>query len=194
MLMKSIRGMVVSLSLLATAFSGAAGAQTSQPVKPERNGGGEYSPSFFCGEKMLRHDLDFLVAPIKSQADLKRHLNAVESFEATSPLTRLSRDARHEFVASVTFNDKGITGYRTDTLEKELTVSQIYQVLSLFGQQRNTSIFKNSRIDSELDREIMNMYKSDSSKSCDAGDYEGYKCESRGTCTRALGKICTSNC
>lgn len=193
MLMKSIRGMVLALSLVSTVFSGAVAAQTSHPVKPERGLGGEYSPSF-CGEKVLRQDLDFLVAPIKSSSDLKQHLRAVESSKVASPLARLSRDARDRFVASVTFNEKGVTGYRTDALEGELTVSQIYQVLALFGQQRNTSFFARARVESELDREIKSMFESDLKSGCGLGDHNNYKCSSRATCSRSLGDICTSNC
>jgi hypothetical protein len=80
----------------------------------------------------LQRDLASLSAPITSQRSLSRHLSAGLT---ESPLGRLSQPALRRFLASLQFNESGLTTFRYTELEAELTPTQIYQVLALFGQQ-----------------------------------------------------------
>jgi len=181
------------LSLVATVFSGTLGAQTADQIQPE-SGSDEYSTNF-CAEKMLRQDLNFLTAPIKSESDLRRHLRDVRKSDIGSPFAYLSAESRKRFAESVKFNEKGVTSYRYDVLERELTPSQIYQVLAMLGQQHNIEMFKNARIESKLDREIMDAVDSNQpTTKCSSQDIPGYFCAARATCSPSKVMICMRTC
>ena len=141
--------------------------------------------------RALSRDLAFLAAPIKSRADLKSHLKALG---VSSPLNQLQPEARARFVNSLTFNEKGLTGFRYQELE-ELSPTAIYQILALFGQQHTTGMLSGARVETDLDREIIEYttkwYIIDDEN---GKDYQGYRCSSRATCSRSASEICTSNC
>jgi len=60
---------------------------------------------------------------------------------------------------------------------------QVYQILSLFGFDDNTSAIKKPAVKACLK----------GSMKC-GNDYKEYKCASKGSCVWALNYICTSNC
>lgn len=94
--------------------------------------------------------LALYMAKIKSSADLARHLRMVPL--KSSPLGQLSDAGRKSFLSSLTFNASGLTGYRYADLEAELTPTQIFNVLALFGTQHNTPLFKNAKIKTRQDQ------------------------------------------
>lgn len=128
--------------------------------------------------------IDWALAPIKSTQGL------IELAEKASPLDALSEMARQTFIESVVFGEKGVGSYDYEVLERELTVTQAYKVLSLIGAQYTLSYLTGLKIETKLDEMLI------SSKQAQAlpGGFKGYKCESPGTCGIALTKICTSNC
>lgn len=75
---------------------------------------------------------------IRSRNDLDAYLRTTAG--AGSPINRLSPRARARFLSSLTFNQKGLTGFRYDDLRAELMPSQISHILRLFGLQADTSI------------------------------------------------------
>lgn len=123
------------------------------------------------------------VAIIASSDDLNDYLEST----AHSPLDRLSPAARQRFLDSLVFGDGGLGSYGYSDLEAELSVSEIHDILSLFGVERTTSMITGARVISDQDRELVR-------RPPPGGDHDGYKCESRGTCSSALTYICTSNC
>jgi len=149
--------------------------------------------------------VNWSVAKIKSQEDL-----ILYSQNNDSVLDLLSPESKRLFVDSIIFRDNGVAGYRFDILESELTPTQIYQVLSLIGQQHNVHVFKKARIESEED--IILLSKPEMSSAIKEGisnkagfienmggmgnsiDHNGYKCQSKGTCKISSVYICTSNC
>ena len=152
----------------------------------------------------FQRDLAMLSAPIKSERSLRSHVSAGLD---GSPLRYLSRPALERFLSSLQFNENGLTSYRYSDLEAELTPSQIYQVLSLFGQQHGTPMLRGAKIRTQLDAEIMagpvpgvaaarwNQCDVQSpSQSLTCGDKRGYRCIERGTCAESSSTICTSNC
>ena len=141
----------------------------------------------FCWEKSLDKDLQYMVAPIQSSKDLATYLSTQGT---DSPLNLLSQRGKRDFLESLTFNKKGLTGLRHDMLEKELTPTQIYRVLALFGEQALTTKLKNARIETDLDREIM----ATGQLKCSSGDRSNYKCESRASCRSAANYICLAAC
>ena len=140
----------------------------------------------------LSQDLAFLTAQIKSSKDFSSHIANIKKNK--SPLGLLSPLALKQFAESITFNESGITGYRYDVLEQELTLSQAYRVLALFGEQHNIAHLGKARIDTELDAKIRMDANEQNMLKCAGGDLSGYKCASRATCTRSSGSICKASC
>lgn len=94
-----------------------------------------------------------MLAPIKSPQDLARYLK-ITPLNASS-LKHLSDSARADFLASLTFNEKGLTSFKFATLEMELNPTRIAEILSLFGMQRATPLLVNAKIITERDRQLM---------------------------------------
>ena len=133
---------------------------------------------------------------IRSQGDLQRYLSATAT--SGSPLSALSSSGRTRFLSSVTFNEKGITGFRYADLQSELTASQMFDVLHLFGVERDIKIIPNVRVESAADRRVISAFVDDTGDLGDgvpaAKDYKNYWCVSRATCNPSDTSICTSNC
>ena len=94
--------------------------------------------------------IDFEMALIKSQADLSAYLR---SAGRDSPLMALSPGARERFLDSLAFNENGLVGYNHEELGRELTASQAYRILALFGAQRTTHLV-GARIENDADRAV----------------------------------------
>lgn len=149
----------------------------------------------------VERDLQFLAAPIKSKHDLDQHVALLKSKSFHSPLRYLSNSSLERFVASISFNEKGITGYLYDDLEKELTLSQAYEILALFGQQYNLWHLANAKVSTELDSDIRQFIakkreqeNSAAAKCSGPKDRSSYWCSSRATCSNRVGSICLSTC
>lgn len=158
------------------------------------------------------YELAQMTAPLKSRAALHDHLSQ-DLHE--SPLRYLSAAALRRFVGNITFNEKGVTGFSYEDLERELTVTQAYQVLALFGQQQFVSYLKGARVETGLDAALLRgdvpgvgiqcavhpvirslggaMTEQLETIQCD-GFLEGYRCYDAGTCSEAVRMACTSNC
>ncbi len=136
-----------------------------------------------------------VVAPmgtIRSQSDLKRYLAETASY--SSPLNALSSGARVRFLSSVTFNEKGITGFHYADLQSELTASQMFDVLHLFGAEKDVALVPNVRVETAADRRAISSLVDPVDPVGDGTDYKGYYCASRATCGPSKDSICTSNC
>jgi hypothetical protein len=130
----------------------------------------------------VRLELDRESAPVKSQWALERELNSLQ----TSPLRYLSAAARAEFVESLQFGDNGLASFKYLPLARELTPSQIYLVLQLFGFQELTANFHNARIENELDARLIQGQKVGVMND---GIREG-QCVWRATCQASAGHWC----
>jgi hypothetical protein len=149
--------------------------------------------------EVARDALDFAMAQIKSENDLQNYLQT-QGF-SQSPLDALSPPARQRFLTSLQFNERGLTSFEYRDLEEELSASQIYRILSLFGAQHDAAIMKHARVVSPVDQQIL-----DSSFHTNGfgglggfggiGDHSDYKCDRLNphTCTSDINSICTSNC
>ncbi len=134
-------------------------------------------------------ELAFLLAPIKSREDLDRYLEELrQNREARSPLNLLSPAARDRFLNSLVFTEQGLGGYQYSDLQAQLTASQAYRLLSLFGAQHTTPLIKGARIESRADQIIM------TDEAAPEGDYKDMECVSRATCGPKLTYICMSSC
>lgn len=71
------------------------------------------------------------LVPIRSAAQLSEYLETHPS----SPLDAFNKRARKLFLDSLTFSEKGLTGFRLQEIQSELTPSQAFDILSFFGVQ-----------------------------------------------------------
>jgi hypothetical protein len=143
-------------------------------------------------QALMDQDIALALAPVRSQVQLQQHL---QTNGRNSPLAALTPAAQKRFLASLRFNEKGITSFSYDDLQAELTASQIYQVLSLFGAQHTTAFMRNARVVTPMDQALLQPLGTTGplcpSQPC---DYDQYECEKKGTCAAAFNKICTRNC
>jgi hypothetical protein len=146
--------------------------------------------------EVLERARDYAAAAIKSRSDLIWY---VGNMPKSSPLEMLSNQGRARFLNSLSFGSHGLSSYSYADLQAELTASQIYRVLSLFGVQRSTPLIKGALIVTPDDRAIMAVPDSLTPQGLGHGsqlgmDHDDYRCLSRGTCESAYTYICTSNC
>ena len=149
-----------------------------------------------------QREIDEARAPIKSDADLQRYLITEQP---SSPLNQLSPEGKARFLASLHFGDKALGSYNYQALETELTASQIYDILSLFGAQATTRLIPGAVVQTSTDSLIMkpqaiNRPCGPGIDSCDSGggdgdtDYEGYGCGRPHTCIVEPNAICMHSC
>lgn len=138
----------------------------------------------------LERQVAYELAPVKSKADL--------DFISAKPsaLDLLSSDAKQRFIESIKFGDKGLAGFYYADLENELSFTQIYEILSLFGATHLISKFSNAHIETSADTllKAKSINEKKSPGLLGPTDHGGYRCESRATCVRSSLHICTSNC
>ncbi|HGM6069723.1 TPA: hypothetical protein ACKP39_003444 [Stenotrophomonas maltophilia] len=140
-----------------------------------------------AGGGLSERDVSLRFAPINSLAQLDAHL-AFRSPE--SPLMLLSDNARKTFVDSLVFTHVGLAGFSYEPIVRELSTSEAYRLLSLFGAQRTIAVLPPLRRDSTLDDVV--------SKSVSLNpvveDHPGYACTGRATCSSFINSICMSGC
>ena len=144
-------------------------------------------------QEMLKQDVALQLAPVKSRQDLEQHLRSSGS---ASPLAALSESGKRRFIASLKFNDSGITSFSYGDLQAELNASQIYQVMSLFGAQHTVAMMRNVRIQDAVDEQIMRPLGGPPGPVCPSQpcEYEGYECAKKATCSYNINTICMRNC
>jgi hypothetical protein len=129
---------------------------------------------------------------------LMADINSAEKLDAyvahafhEKPLAYLSEPARRRFLASLTFNHTGLTGFRYDDLESELTFTQAYELLRLVGAQDKARVL-DLAVASTKDAQLFNVvYKSGYQLQ---EDHKGYRCIGQYTCLDAMYYICMSGC
>ncbi|NHZ67071.1 hypothetical protein [Massilia genomosp. 1] len=89
-----------------------------------------------------REALSQAIAPIKSKEDLERYLQIIPP--KSNALNLLSPAARARFIATLTFNEKGLTSFGFEDLQRELSQDQIAKVLALFGSESSAVHIKPS--------------------------------------------------
>ena len=155
-------------------------------------------------------DLVRLNAPVKSLRECRTFQKKTPLPD--SPLSRLSKAAQNRFIASLTFNEKGTTGFSYAQLESGLSAADVHRVLALFAAQHLTHAISVGRIATETDVAIMegNCFVGsrkfaalNSGATSGPGGYinpEGgcddkdYACVARATNEQANFKICMTSC
>lgn len=143
----------------------------------------------FDTEVQRRRDIEQFLAPIKSAQDLQAHL--ANWLGRGSPLDALSPHARERFLAGLSFNARGLTGYRYDDVEAELSVSQAFELLGLFGVQDTLRIL-HLRQTTDRDAQLLGLYVNGGEHV--AADHYNYRCASRASCEFSRNFICMTGC
>ena len=137
-------------------------------------------------EQARLREIDVAMAPIKSAGDLSDYLHTAGP---ESPLMALTPGSRERFVASLQFNENGLVSYRYEELGRELTASQAYRVLALFGAQRTTYLLR-ARVESPAD-----VAASDPPRiPLMMTDHMDYRCLSPHNCFKTPLFICLTGC
>ncbi|MCC4598276.1 hypothetical protein NRY95_06625 [Xanthomonas campestris pv. phormiicola] len=175
-------------------FSSSAPLQAAQAAdKAAELVAAELSSSYSEQQKIIRKN-----AHIHSPSGLAAYIS--KNNASDSPLNSLSPAARKRFIDSLQFNDGGVTSFYYADIESQLTSSQAYELLSLFGLQGTLQFMPKLRINTASDREIIRAFGGGSStQSSTPGiplpeDHQDYWCSGRATCSRNIGSICTGNC
>lgn len=100
-------------------------------------------------------DVDSQFARVKSFEQLEAYLDA--GSPAESPFLHLTEDGLKRFIDSLVFTEKGLASFDALVLETELTSSQAYSLLALFGLQRLAPYLKNARVESDLDKKVRGL-------------------------------------
>ena len=150
------------------------------------------SGTAWCGDPPCltpaeRARLDVLGASVRSASDLRIYLATTP--RDLSPLEKLSPGAKRRFLASLFFNENGLVSYDYSDLAKELSASDIYRVLSLFGAQRTVPLIRGLRIETATDElPALQPYR----RVID--DHEAYRCIGGHSCIHNPGMICMTGC
>ncbi|MDX3936708.1 hypothetical protein [Stenotrophomonas sp.] len=125
-------------------------------------------------------------APINSQVRLQEHL---QNLSPDSPLRVLSTPARERFVASLRFNESGITSLGYNDIVGELTYTEAYRLLALFGAERILDNLPKLRMDTSEDQRVRRLARPPLVE-----DHLGYACTDRATCSMSSQQICMTGC
>lgn len=96
-------------------------------------------------------EIDQALAPVKNSADLQIVLNSPSALDVL---------AEHlpEFLNSVKFPKKGLEPkFDKELLETHLSATEIYKILSLFGQQTSIGQYQGAAIITETDKLLLNV-------------------------------------
>lgn len=147
-------------------------------------------------ESVAIRNVAFELAPVKSQQTLRAYQSITP--DILSPLGKLSVTTRAEFLSSLTFNEKGLTGFNYRLLEDELTPSQVHSVLALFGAQHLTSRLNGARVETAMDNMLLKPVAKIGGLGGlfddQFGDHKGYWCFQRNNCYVNENFICMSGC
>lgn len=125
-------------------------------------------------------------APINSVVRLQEHL---QNLSQDSPLRAFSVPSRQRFVQSLRFNESGVTSMRHQEIVEELSYSEAYRVLALFGVTRILTKLPLLRSENADDERIR------ASKSPPFHeDHYRYACTGPHTCSTSSQDICMTGC
>ena len=127
------------------------------------------------------------LASVRSIADLHAYLARTPM----GPLDNLSPWGRKAFLSSLKFNEQGLTQFDFTVVEEELSATEAYRLLSLFGLQRTTSLLKGLSVETALDKLIMSQQPQ---QRLYMADHKGYYCKTQGTCESSPQSICLDGC
>jgi hypothetical protein len=97
--------------------------------------------------------LDRAAAFIRSRTELEAWL-AVRPVAGADPLVALSPPARARFLASLRFGPQGLASFQSEGIRSELTATQAWRLLALFGLQSALAAMPGLAVRTPEDAEI----------------------------------------
>lgn len=134
-------------------------------------------------------ELALLIAPIRSRSGLADYLERHRG--ASTPFDALSPRARQRFIESLTFGTNGLSSFSRLEIESQLSVTEAYRLLALFGAQHLTSRLVGLRRSGPGDTAIM---ESGQDEIEEIGGMADYRCNpDRQVCEPRAGSICMAD-
>jgi len=156
---------------------------------------GVASSDYSSEREFLERYIEFRTAAVRSDEALEKYLASTD--QSASVFRVLSPSARKRFLQSLRFGEKGLASFDYRDLRRELTPSQIYTLLSVFGAQRSTASIPGLEVITAADEVIVALGRGPRPPSGDQqyADYLDMYCDSRATCRPSTGAICIGdNC
>lgn len=134
--------------------------------------------------------MDRAIAPIKSADQLVEFLASTEPSQ--NPLSMLSEGGLKVFLGSLSFGPEGLASFNSSILENELSLTESYAVLELFGFQEAVSGLDTQNIQPDADEQIkfMGCSQKNRAKCDDGGGYVSGFCSGQGTCANNSDFTC----
>lgn len=139
--------------------------------------------------ELIERDVAYRTAPIHSKAELESYLRKQNPGNQT-PLGLLSSAAQQRFLQSLVFTKGGLASFDTSDLRAELTATQVYRILAIFGAQDTTKSIPGLRVQDSTDAAIVGQGKLEAQP---FADYYNYKCIPPATCVYNIQTICIGN-
>lgn len=136
-------------------------------------------------EEAARRELSSAMAEVKSASQFARYMQQTRG--SATPFSAMTPGALRRFSRSLVFTDRGLASYDYTDLQRELTASQIYAVLRVFGVEGSVSRIPGVKVRSRTDGLVMDAQRL-------PADYNDMTCAARASCAPQTGWICTSNC
>lgn len=184
--------LLLSIACITPSFAQAPGQSATWLANTQADISAQSSPAELARKR------NRAMAPIKSALDLQNYIKMTPP--NLSPLNLLSKAGLAEFLDSLTFNKQGLTGYKFSNLEEELTPTQIYRILALFGSQSHIRSMKNAKIKTEADKRLMEITPASfyddiwDENTGDPDHYDHYRCHLPATCVKATSFLCDRTC
>lgn len=130
----------------------------------------------------VRLAMDRAVAPISNEAELVEYIANTDP--RNNPLNLLSEGALKVFLGTLSFGPEGLASYNGAVLEEELTPTESYAVLELFGFQESVSALENHTARTDIDRMIkwFGSCQEKNGAKCEENGYVNGFCLGQGTC------------
>lgn len=132
------------------------------------------------------------LAPVKSQADLYQQLQ--QNTRGMSALRKMSPTSYRLFIDSLVFNERGLASFDYKSVEDELSVSEAYDLLSMFGVQHTVRYFPGLKIKTKADLLVRQMVTPLGEGLDEGQDHHDFSCTGRANCEYKQRNICMSSC
>lgn len=143
----------IGLLIFLASATATANAQETKPALSVKNRNAEWQAL-----AEIQKEIAAELAPVKSQADLRQHLQ--QNARGAIMLRKLSPASYRIFIDSLVFNEKGLASFNYGVLEDELSVSEAYEVLSMFGMQHTVHHLPGLKAKTKTDLLIRQMLAS----------------------------------
>jgi hypothetical protein len=135
---------------------------------------------------LLQREISGRMAQIKSEVDLQAYLNSARGLP--TPFDLLSPGSKRRFIESLVFTERGLGSFTYSDIRNELSLSEAYRLLALFGREATAASIRGIRVESEEDQLVFQAGAIGSRNL----DYMDYWCRTTATCTRKLEDICVA--